>query len=187
MHVINNEYILPITYNCNWKCKYCIVDTHNQKPLNIDKVLENIKSIPCNSIVHLEGGEPGMLDKKDLMIIINNLQLQHCKLFLNTNGLFLEKYPELLHYMEDVLYHCIEDLSSRKEIVLYNDVTYMLVVDDDTLEDLEWYLNKYPITFFVSRAIPHPDVKYKSLSKKNALYLIKNYKMHNDSVKYLLG
>lgn len=186
MTVINNEYILPITYNCNWFCDYCIVDTHNQKPIPISTILLNIRKIPDNSIVHIEGGEPGMLDKKNLIIILNKLKEKSISVFLNTNGLFLKRYPELVdQYIDDVLYHCIEDVSSRKDIVLYEiaNVTYMLIATDDTIHDIIYYLEKYDIIFFVSRAINYK----KPLSIDNAKHLINNYNLSTDSKNYLLG
>jgi len=175
---------LPITYNCNWHCSYCIVDTHNNNIIN-KQVLKNIEIIPDGSFVHIEGGEPGMVDRDTLINYLKILTEKKCILTLNTNGLFLQKYSDLLYFFKDVVYHCVEELQDRKDIKIYNiniPITYMLLVDNDSIDDLEYYINKYNSTFFVSKKFGSNSLTY-----KNALMILQKYNLHEDSMSHLIG
>jgi organic radical activating enzyme len=180
---------LPITYVCNWHCNYCIVDTHNQSSSKATKkkVLKCIENIPEGCSVHIEGGEPGTVNEEDILEYFKLLKEKNCEIVLNTNGLFLEKYPKIVEeYVDDILYHCIEHIEELKEIQLFDisvPITYMLLVNDSNFLALDWYYDNYNIQFFVSSM---KEVNGNSLSNKNALYIIKNYKVHGDSISHLL-
>ncbi len=193
--IINNEYILSITYKCNWNCSYCIEDTHNQDNVLIDSIYKSIDEIPNGSVVHLSGGEPGMVDKNIILKIIKKLKNKNIDILLDTNGLFLEKYPDLVDkYISDVVYHCVEDANNIVDIKRYKfkklkTFTYMLIATDRNLKNIELYINNnQDIKFFISRAIQLSN-KSESLHKIKGLYLINKYKnrMHPDSLKYLIG
>jgi organic radical activating enzyme len=66
------------------------------KPLvEVSEVVDKINRIEDSSIVTLFGGEPGILDRDTIEMYISMLKSKRCTLKLETNGLFLQKYPEL--------------------------------------------------------------------------------------------
>ena len=73
-------------------------------------MLDNASKVQSNSIVTLFGGEPGLASKELVEKCINILEEKNCTLYLETNGQFIEKYPDLLSHFTEVLYHCSEDL-----------------------------------------------------------------------------
>jgi len=184
------NYELVLTYQCNWSCGYCIVDTHEQIPREIEEVLSEIETYQENTSVTLGGGEPGMLTKASLQIVINKLKEKNITIDLLTNGLFLTKYPELLNEVDEVFFHCVEDLKLKKDIELFDkdNLHYILVASTDNLgEDLEYYFNKYPDIEFVISANVKPGERVQinkfltfikkypnNISKRTMVEFIKN-------------
>jgi len=203
-----NEIELILTYKCNWHCDYCSVDTHNQTALNLNDITNKLKLVTPNYNVTLSGGEIGLLDYNTIMLVINTLQEKNCKISLNTNGVFLLKYPELAKYFSYVIYHCTEDLESDPEFSAVNVfknsgviVEYMIVVTDNNIHNLDKYLNKHISTNFHIVAASKPigglnvilsnknkysiiSKQYKNITKESIKRLIikeKNF----DSIKYI--
>lgn len=156
---------LPVTNRCNWFCSYCLVDTHNRDLLPIEEVLKTISEIPDGTSVTLSGGEPGMLERKNIELIIQKLQEKNCNIDLLTNGLFLTRYNDLLVNISEVFYHCIEDIPSfiknNKEIDFginlpthdKFDFIYVIVVlyEDLVSGNAQKIIEKYPdIQFMIS-------------------------------------
>ena len=106
------EYAITLTYICNWNCPYCAVrNSVDWKPsVSMQDVDGKIDAISDGSMVTLFGGEPGMLEKRELEHYITRLKEKGCGLKLETNGLFIERYPELLSEFYKITYHCSEDL-----------------------------------------------------------------------------
>lgn len=145
------EIELILTYKCNWDCDYCCVDTHNRNPLSLQQVKEKLSKVIPGYNVTLSGGEIGTMDKEDILYVLEYLKGINCPTSLNTNGLFLQRYPELAHYFEYVLYHCSEDLvkdpdyDSVVNFLLNNfdcDLEFMLVVTDNNLNNLDGFLKR---------------------------------------------
>jgi organic radical activating enzyme len=151
---------LAVTYKCNWNCDYCLVNTHKRKPRKFDDILKDIESFEENSSVTISGGEPGMLTETEVQIIFERLREKNITIDLLTNGLFFEKHSQYMKYIDEILYHCIEDLKERKPIIkyYYNNMYYVMVItnkDLDKMSDILWYFKKYPeIKFLLS-----PDIK----------------------------
>lgn len=185
---MKKEYKLPITFACNWKCSYCCVDTHNQKEVMLDDIYKTIEQYPLESVVHIEGGEPGLVSKDIIYSIIDKLINKKCDLILNTNGTFLKKYPELLYQFSTIVYHCIENVTLRNKIEEYdyNNLTYMLVFDKtEQLSDIIYYIENYPhITFFIAW-----DIKTQLSIKREILHFLSKYRnrITKDSITYLLN
>jgi molybdenum cofactor biosynthesis enzyme MoaA len=179
------SYELGVTYKCNWNCSYCISNTHLQPYKTLENVLQEIDLFENNSSVTLSGGEPGMLSENDLDIIIKKLQDKNIIIDLVTNGLFLEKYSHFLDRISNVLYHCVEDLETKKDIKFYkieNKIKYILVYEKIT--DLEYYLNKYSNIHFIIT----PNIKKgKTYNIKEFLKILNKYpNIHKDSKKEFL-
>jgi MoaA/NifB/PqqE/SkfB family radical SAM enzyme len=149
------HYNVDLTFKCNWDCWYCCADTHNQdEQIDDASVMNQLAKVPNNTIVSFAGGEPGMVSKDLIIKYCEILKEKNCVITVDTNGLFLEKYPDLVvKYISDVLYHTVQDVRSRKEIKLYhfdhipvndNFIYQLVVTNKDSFEDIEWYLNKYP-------------------------------------------
>lgn len=185
------EYELVVTYKCNWNCTFCAVDTHNQPKLPIEDIEEKIKKIEFGSEVTLSGGEVGTMSMNDIVYIITLLELKQCKLSLNTNGLFIKKYPELLNKFKEILYHCSEDLT---EIEVMPDefnssfTKYMIVVDDMNFKNLDSFLNKYShIKFDIVPSTMPEGVDLCTLSYKNKVKIFTKYQKHmTEESKYYL-
>ena len=170
------NYELAVTYECNWNCPYCLVDTHLRNPKNIKDVLEEIESFKPNSSVTLSGGEPGMLSEKDLSIIIKKLKSKNIIIDLLTNGLFLKRHKKFLKYIDEILYHSIEKVSDRKDIEIYDskNIIYVMVITNKDLEkmdDILYYFDKYNIKFLIS-----PNIKpQERINISKFLKLINDY------------
>ncbi len=154
------EIELVVTYDCNWHCDYCCVDTHNKPEITLEDLQAKLEKVTPGYNVTLSGGEVGMLSYNKLAMIIDKLQQKNCPISLNTNGLFLDKYPELIKHFEYILYHCSEDLiKSPKEysIPFGAKLEYMLVVTDNNIHRLEMFLHQHKATTFHVVAATQPE------------------------------
>ena len=133
------NYEINLTYKCNWNCKYCCVDTHT-KYISKHCVMNLIEKIENDSLVSLSGGEIGLLDKEYLVRVIDMLIKKNCKLSVNTNGLFLDKYPELLNNFQEILWHCSEDLKNiiypKNFESIKSKTKLLLIIDNENLKRL---------------------------------------------------
>lgn len=73
-------------------------------------MLRKLERIPPNTIVTLFGGEPGLVDRSHVIQYIDILEKKNCTLYLETNGIFMKKYPDLLSRFKEILYHCSQEL-----------------------------------------------------------------------------
>lgn len=135
---------LAVTNKCNWNCSYCLVDVHNQPEIKFKDLLKTINDIPENSEVTLSGGEPGMLQRYQIETIIKILKDKNCVIDLLTNGLFLEKYSDLLPNISEILYHCVEDLDDEFKRYNIENLHYVVVtLNEDIMNGrLEKFLKK---------------------------------------------
>jgi len=145
------NYELSVTFKCNWNCDYCISYTHAQPEKTFETVLEEINNLPDSiKSVTISGGEPGILSKDRLSIIIDNLKEKNLKIDLMTNGLFFENHPEFIQDIDEIFYHVVEDLSTKKDFKLYSDIMnkdnryYILVAINESFEDIQYYIDNYP-------------------------------------------
>lgn len=186
------EYELVIAYKCNWNCSYCAVDTHKQKELTKDEVISKIQKIEPKSNVTLSGGELGLCKKEYLLEIIQLLKEKECNLALNTNGLFIKRYPDLLKEFEYVLYHCSENLTEIEVLPDEFDSSYtqyMIVVDDNNFINLRSFLEKYSfIKFDIVPSTMPEGINNTILSYKNRIKILTTFHkyMTDESKKYIL-
>jgi hypothetical protein len=179
MNNIENEVEMIIIHECNWNCPYCSEQTHQKSPLSVTKVFEKILGIRNGSNVTLSGGEPGLLSKDIICDIIHELVNKRCRLNINTNGLFIEKYPELLDYFDYILYHCSEDLIGDIKFYDYPNVYHSLVLTDDNICRFDGMIKKYPSVKW--NVIPSSIGDYDGipiLSGHNKRKLLKKYGDH---------
>ena len=189
------SYSLMVTYDCNWNCGFCIVDTHNKPKVTSKELREKVDGIEPNSEVSLSGGEPGLLNKEDLEYCIRELKKKKCEITVNTNGTFFKNYPEYCDEIDAFYYHCTEDLDTSKGIMLdgvpINKTKFMMVLTDDNFERLEWFLDTYPNIRFEVASATKAIVNNKigtSLSPKNAFFVWIKFKdrITKESMLYLL-
>jgi len=188
---MRKNYEINLTYTCNWNCSYCCVDTHN-KNISFTKVKELLKIIEPNSTVSLSGGEVGTLPKYKIEYVIKQLIIKNCDISLNTNGLFLNKYPELIKYFDEILYHCSENLDNsitlnKKLLELYNKniLKLLLVIDNNGLKKLNTFDFKY--TYDIIPATNSTGKNMSKLDKKLYPKLLKYKKyMIKESYKKLI-
>jgi organic radical activating enzyme len=171
------EIEIVVTWVCQWHCDYCCVDTHNRPRLTMEDVKSKLDKVIPGYNVTLSGGEVGTMKRSDIEFIINELKAKDCKLSINTNGLFIKRYRDLLHHFEYILYHCSENLDIEDEIIIDPelDLQYLLIVTDLNFHKLEAFLNKYPDIEFHLVAATMPGgivgpvlssrLKHKMLSK----------------------
>jgi organic radical activating enzyme len=150
------EVELVVTWICQWHCDYCCVDTHNRPKLLFDDVKEKLEKIPDGYNVTLSGGEPGSLNRSDLLYILDRLEAKGCKVSINTNGLFIKRYSDLIDRFEEILYHCSEDINLDDEIYIDPRLSYLLIVTDKNFERLGRFLDKYPDIKFNLVAATNP-------------------------------
>lgn len=168
-------YTLYVTYKCNWHCNYCSEDTWNRPRVN--DLQEKIDRIVDNSEVSITGGEPGILPRDIMEDVITQLVDKKCEINVNTNGKFFVRFSHLDKYIDSYLYHCSEHLEDDEIVIpdANNDkIQYMLVITDDNMHRLEYYVNKYPdINFLVFGA---DNVIGKGLSRKNGIKISKEFR-----------
>ena len=169
---------LNITFNCNWNCDYCISDTHKQKEKSIESVIKEIDEFPEEvRSVSLSGGEPGLLPKKHIDIIIKKLKEKKLTIDLMTNGLFLERYAEYIEYIDEIFYHCVEDPSKKDSFKKYADIMskenryYVLVITNENFDDVQYYIDSYNDIKF----LPLIDHKNNNIVNINKFLRFLNY------------
>ena len=190
-----NEYALTLTYKCNWKCSYCAVNNkYDYKDIvTHEDVLSKISKVPDKSIVTLFGGEPGLVDRSNIEQYIQILEEKKCKLWLETNGTFIQKYPDLVSRFEEVIWHCCEEINACNKIqkLQFDNVRYMVIVHNLNFSSLKQFLDlNNDIEFdIVEATYPYEEMKGPRLSKKNKNSIIAQFgsRMTKESFQRLLN
>lgn len=173
------EIELVVTWVCNWHCPYCAVDTHSRANLSLADVMDKISLIPDGSRVTLSGGEVGTMQRIHIQQIIQTLSDKQCELSLNTNGLFLKRYPDLVSTFAEVLYHCSENLDPAKIPKYdYPNVEYMIIVTDRNIKNLPAFLHiNSDITFHIVASTLPKGIDGDILSNANRYHVVTTH--HN--------
>jgi organic radical activating enzyme len=177
---MTKEIELPLTNKCNWHCDYCVADIHNQPELPFDEVLRRVNAIEPGTEVTFGGGEPGLLKREQLELLIKILKEKDCVIDLLTNGLFFRRHMPLAHVFGKIHYHCVEYLPDEIEFpnLEMDHVFYALVVTNTNFLDgsIHTMINNYPHIKFLLL----PDVRSQ---KKIDLNLMMNFmKTHGDKI-----
>ena len=153
------EIELVVTWVCNWHCDYCCVDTHNRPVLTMDEVKTKLDKVIPGYNVTLSGGEVGSMKRSDIEFILDELEKKGCRPSINTNGLFIKRYRDLLPRFDTILYHCSENLDIDDKIIIDPDLDlqYLLIVTDTNYNKLDAFLNKYPDIEFHLIAATNPE------------------------------
>ena len=180
MKAQEKEIEIVVTYKCNWNCSYCCVDTHNQPEPTTNEVDNKFLKITKDSNITLSGGEVGLLSKDRIVSILNKLkEIGVASISLNTNGLFLKKYPELIEEFQTILYHSSPELDEDDEILRFPDnknIEYLLIVTDDILPKLDKFLSKNSDLIFNVVGASNPiGINKPILSKENRRFLMKKF------------
>ena len=183
-----NEIELVVTWVCNWHCEYCSVDTHNRPRMTMDDVRAKLERVTPGYHVTLSGGEVGSMRREDVEYILDTLESKGCAISINTNGLFIKRYKDLLHRFDTVLYHCTEDINLSDEIIIDDglNLDYLVIVTDNNFARLGDFLNKYPsITFSLVAASNPEGITGPTLSAANKHRMLAQYhtRMTEDSKK----
>ncbi len=153
------EIELVVTWTCQWHCDYCCVDTHNRPTLTMDEVKTKLDKIIPGYNVTLSGGEVGTMKRADIEYILDELEKKGCRPSINTNGLFIKRYRDLLPRFDTILYHCSEDMIIDDDIIIDPELNlqYLLIVTDNNFERLGAFLAKYPQIQFHLVAATNPE------------------------------
>ncbi|MFG1493391.1 radical SAM protein [Halobacteriovorax sp. ZH4_bin.1] len=144
-----DEFTIITTYNCNWDCSYCIIDTHKRNktsPISKEMLLGKIYSVTEGAQVSLSGGEPGLIDPVTMEKVFQHLVKLNCTIDVFTNGLFIKRYGDkYLKYVDEVLYHCVENLDQEIEYPNMDEeqFTYVIIVTNDNHHMVDDFLDKY--------------------------------------------
>ena len=170
-------YSVYFTFRCNWKCDYCIMDTHNQK--EPENIIDKINRIEDYSNVSISGGEPGLGNRELVYEAFDILVSKNCCIHLNTNGLFIKNFPDLIDKIETINYHCSEDFINPhiERYSQYTNIIYNIVVTDKNLENLEEFIeHNKDLKFLVFSA----DKRINDNGKTNQYLSTKNiFKLYN--------
>ncbi len=189
------RYWVHVTNKCNWNCKYCIADTHKGSNVEHQKVLKVLNDLPNDTFISLTGGEIGTLSKIEIDEIFEILDNKNIKYCIDTNGLFLNKYPEYYNKVFDYFYHCSEMLYSTDDIFMNdpdNKISYMIVVDDNNIDRCHSFLNKHSNILFHAHAALNTEQRGLSyLNRRNCLRLLQICKnrenVNQDHLKYIMN
>lgn len=153
------EIELVVTWTCQWHCDYCCVDTHNRPTLTMEEVKAKLDKVIPGYNVTLSGGEVGTMKRADIEFILNELEKKGCRPSINTNGLFIKRYRDLLPRFDTILYHCSENLDPEDDIIIDPELNlqYLLIVTDNNFKNLETFINKYPQIQFHLVAATNPE------------------------------
>jgi hypothetical protein len=125
----------------------------------MDDVKAKLDKVIPGYNVTLSGGEVGSMKRHEIEYILSELEKKGCRPSINTNGLFIKRYRDLLPRFDTVLYHCSENLDLDDELII--DATlnlqYLLIVTDSNFYKLEAFLNKYPDIEFNLVAATMPE------------------------------
>ena len=118
-----------------------------------------------------------MLSKEILERMIKTVEDSSSVLCINTNGTFIRKYPDMVSRFNEVIYHCSCDLDDPLLIYpQFNNIRYMLVVDDINYPRLKRYLDSNPgVIFDVVPASYEPGDVRKRLSVFNRMDIVKKF------------
>jgi len=172
------EIELVVTWTCNWHCEYCCVDTHNRPKMSMEDVVIKLEKVIPGYNVTLSGGEVGSMKREDIEFILDELEKKNCRPSINTNGLFIKRYRDLLPRFDTILYHCSENLDIDDEIIIDTDLNleYLLIVTDNNYHKLDDFLKKYPdINFNLVGATNPEEIHNVTLSKKLRNKMLTNY------------
>ncbi len=150
---------IVVTWVCNWFCDYCCVDTHNRPKLTMEEVKAKLDKVIPGYNVTLSGGEVGTMKRDDIEFILSELESKGCPVSINTNGLFIKRYRDLLPRFDTILYHCSEDLDINDDIIIDSELNlqYLLIVTDNNFNRLDAFLAKYPDIKFNLVAATMPE------------------------------
>lgn len=175
------QYAITLTYKCNWNCDYCAVRNSVDWKDDVSDydVFKKIDAVENGSVVTLFGGEPGVLNRSQVESFIERLQSKGCSLKLETNGLFIRRFPDIIDTFQEITYHCSQDLLPTDDIININhkNVKYMLVIHDKNIPNLESFLNSHPFPdkfYMVEATYPH-EITGPTLSKQNKNRLLTRF------------
>lgn len=188
IEAMEKEIELVVTWKCQWHCNYCCVDTHNRPKMSMDDVKAKLEKVIPGYNVTLSGGEVGTMKREDIEYILTELENKQCRPSINTNGLFIKRYRDLLPRFDTILYHCSEDLDIDDDIIIDPelDLQYLLIVTDLNFHKLEAFLDKYPDIQFHLVAATNPEgISGVTLSTKlkHAMLTKFHHRMTEDSKK----
>lgn len=172
-----------LSCKCNWHCQYCAVNnSHDRKNELLDsQIIANANLVTPNSIVTLFGGEPGLASRHLIEHCLDILSGKKCDIYLETNGTFLERYPDLVWRFKEILYHCSEDLDINQKMVDcsdYKNIRYLLIVHDKNIDLLSRFLVSYPEIKFdiIEATYPYPEeMSGPTLTVENKKYVLTNF------------
>lgn len=170
------EIELVVTWKCQWHCEYCCVDTHNRPKLSFSEVKSKLDKVIPGYNVTLSGGEVGTMKRDQIEYILDELEKKGCEPSINTNGLFIKRYPDLLDRFATILYHCSEDIDPEDDIIIDERLQYLLIVTDNNFDRLGSFLNKYPGIQFNLVAATNPEgIENPTLSTENKHKMLRLY------------
>jgi hypothetical protein len=136
------ELSITLTNECNYNCNYCFFYNDIKKKFNIDnlKLLNNYNLLLFDRI-NILGGELGLLTKEELDLIFNYFKdknIPNNKIYIFTNGLFLEKYLEYYKNRNyNYQYHILN--SNLFEKYYIENIEYIFIVD--SIEKIDQIIN----------------------------------------------
>lgn len=183
------EVELMVTHRCNWFCDYCVADIHNHPEITFESVLAKAQAVEPGTEITFSGGEPGLLKRHQLELLIKTLKDKGCVIDLLTNGLFFKLHQPLVKEFGKIHYHCVEYLPGEIEFpnLPYDNVKYGLVVTNSNFIDgsIHAMINRYPHIKFLLL----PDVRsQRKINLKLMMDFFNNHghKVHKDSLQEFL-
>ena len=181
MPILNvpDEAEIELTHLCNWNCRYCAICTRSLPAISEEEAVEKVRFAAGKfKTVTFSGGEPGLLSRKILEFMIKCVKDSGSALCINTNGTFIEKYPDMVSLFDEVVYHCSEDLDDTlKTYPRFRNIRYMLVIDDFNLVKVKPYLDANPdVVFDIVPASYEPGDPRKPLSARGRMEIAREFR-----------
>ena len=174
-----------VNKECNLHCPYCFVKKFPSKFCP-----EKIELPDSFREILILGGEPGLLDKKEVEILFEKLKGITQPISIATNGLFIKKYYDLYPNFQYV-YH----ITDYKTVYDLPNITNLIVVTSTNIDTvLKLVQDNMNINFSINEnlfehliSIPIVNKKYlKLLTLPNVNKICKRYKNQSSLPKEVL-
>jgi organic radical activating enzyme len=158
MRIHDLDFIL--TNSCNLRCPYCDhTYIYGRKPISIKTYSKQdfqkfCKLISQSEIISLGGGEPGLNNRHSLenfLEVVDSCKNPRAKLYLYTNGLFIEKYRDLCTNFDLIVVHLAPEPSKKHLEFVFkyhqSNMIYHIVLHKHNVQNIKNFIDSWETSY----------------------------------------